>query len=173
MYASLASGLQYGRCIMRNDAWSAVVVVLLLVSTSYPYSSALAGPIHDAAKLGDAEQVERLITAGAGVDEKDIADKTALFWAAGAGQMDVVQLLVAKGANVNAKDFYGLTVVGAAALAGQEAIVELLIGKGADVNSMDSGGVTPLDDASRKGYAGIIELLKRHGAKCGTSVYSC
>ena len=126
---------------MRSHAWSAVVAALLLVSTSFLYSSALAGPIHDAAKSGDAKQVERLIAAGAEVDEKDVADKTALFWAADAGQLDVVQLLVAKGANVNAKDFFGLTVLAVAVSAEHEAIVELLIGKGADVNSMDSDGV--------------------------------
>ena len=88
--------------ITRN---SALAATLLFVSASVVHTPVQAGPIHDAAKAGDAQQVERLIAEGVDVDEKDIADKTALLWAADAGQMDVVQVLVAKGANVNARDF--------------------------------------------------------------------
>jgi ankyrin repeat protein len=52
------------------------VAALPLVSTSQHYASALAGPIHEAATTGDAEQVHSPIAAGAEVDEKDIAGKT-------------------------------------------------------------------------------------------------
>ena len=90
---------------MPSAAWSTVMAAVLLVSTTVALSPVLAGPIHDAAKADDAAQVDRLIAAGADVDEKDIAQKTALHWAAENGHVDVVQVLVANGVNVNAKDF--------------------------------------------------------------------
>ena len=84
---------------------SAVAATLFFVAASVVHAPVQAGPIHDAAKAGDAEQVERLIAAGVDVNEKDIADKTPLHWAVDAGHMSVVQVLVAKGANVDARDF--------------------------------------------------------------------
>ena len=60
----------------------ALVAALVLASISFLHPSALAGPIRDAAKAGDAEEVERLIASGADIDEKDIAQKSAFHWAA-------------------------------------------------------------------------------------------
>ncbi len=123
---------------MSIATWStAVVVALLFVSASVVHAPVLAGPIHAAAKAGDAVQVEGPIEAGADVDEKDIAYKTALHWAADAGHMDIVQLLVAKGANVNAKDVTDVTPLHLAVLGQNESILEFLIAKGADVSSAD------------------------------------
>jgi ankyrin repeat protein len=148
---------------------SALAATLLFVSASVVHAPVQAGPIHDAAKAGDAEQVERLIAAGVDVDEKDIADKTALLWAADAGHMGVVQVLVAKGANVDARDFANWTPVMFAVLGQHETILEFLISKGADVDLADSDGITALDDATRRRYAGVLEILKRADAKCGTN----
>ncbi len=152
--------------IMRN---SALAATLLFVSASVVHAPVQAGPIHDAAKAGDAQQVERLIAGGVDVDEKDIADKTALLWAADAGQMDVVQVLVAKGANVNAKDFSDWTPLKFAVLGHHDSILEFLIANGADVNAADPDGTTALDDATRRLYSGTVEILKRAGAQCGTN----
>ena len=150
--------------------WRPVVVAaLLFVSASVVQTPALAGPIHDAAKAGDAVQVERLIEAGADVNEMDAAFKTALHWATDEGHMDVVQLLVEKGANVNAKDFTDLTPLFLAVLRENESILEFLIAKGADVNSAETDGVTALDNAIRRNYAGVVEILKRAEAKRGTN----
>lgn len=68
-----------GRSIMRIPLTGRVVVAaLLLASISLVHAPVRAGPIHEAAKAGDAVQVEALITAGAAVDEKDIAHKAPL-----------------------------------------------------------------------------------------------
>ncbi len=152
--------------ITRN---SALAATLLFVSASMVHAPVQAGPIHDAAKAGDAQQVERLIAGGVDVDEKDIADKTALLWGADAGHLDVVQVLVAKGANVNAKDFTGVTPIMFAVLGQHESILELFIANGGDVNLEDSVGITALDNAIHRGYIGVVEKLKRAGAKCGTN----
>ena len=76
-------------------------IVLTALSTLLPivilHFPAVAGPIHDAAKIGDAVQVESLIAEGTPVDEKDALDKTALLWASENGHTDVAQFLVRKG----------------------------------------------------------------------------
>ena len=155
---------------MALTTWGSVVAVILfsVFATVVP-APVQAGPIHDAAKAGDAEQVERLIVAGADVNEKNAAFSTALHLAADAGHLDVVQVLVAKGADINAKDLTDQTPVMFAVLGEHDSILEFLIAKGGDVNLADSQGITALDDAIRKRYAGSAEILKRAGAKCGTN----
>ena len=59
---------------------------------------AFAGPLHDAAKSGDAAAVEQLIAGGADVSEQDAGLNTALIWAADKGHLEVVRVLAAKGA---------------------------------------------------------------------------
>ncbi|MEE9159030.1 MAG: ankyrin repeat domain-containing protein [Gammaproteobacteria bacterium] len=152
--------------ITRN---SALAATLLFVSASMVHAPVQAGAIHDAARAGDADEVERLIAAGVDVDEKDLSDKTPLHWGVDAGHMDVVQVLAAKGANVDATDFAHWTPVMFAVLGQHEVILEFLIAKGADVNVPDSDGITPMDDATYRNYVGVVAILKRVDAKCGTN----
>jgi len=44
-----------------------------------PYEAARAGAIHEAAKVGDAEAINRLLAAGTDVNEPDALGETALF----------------------------------------------------------------------------------------------
>lgn len=157
---------------MRRTLTSAGMAVLLSTSTSWPPHEALAGPIHEAAKAGDAEQVEQLIAGGAEVDERDQARMTPLHWAAD-GHLDVARVLISKGADVNAADFAGGSALLVATYYGHEAIAELLISAGADVNHVNSDGETPLDHATRMGLTRTIELLEQAGAECGTHPVSC
>ena len=77
-------------------------VCLLLGMTYLALSSALGGPLYDAAKEGDIDEVKRLIAKGANVNAKDKRGFTALFPATLRGHKTVVQLLIANGTNVNA-----------------------------------------------------------------------
>lgn len=72
---------------------TATLAGLLFVSTP----AALAGPLHDAARSGDAAAVEQLIAGGVDVDEKDAGFNTALRWAADKGRLEVIRVLVANG----------------------------------------------------------------------------
>ena len=105
----------------------ALAATLLFVSASMVHAPVQAGPIHDAARAGDADEVERMIAAGVDVDEKDLSDKTPLHWGVDAGHMDVVQVLAAKGANADATDFAHWTPVMFAVLGQHEVILEFLI----------------------------------------------
>ena len=148
--------------------------LLLMCILAVP--SVWAGPLHEAAKSGDLDEVKQLIAAGGNVDEKDVAERTPLSWAAGNGSPKVVKFLIEKGADVNARDFTNTTPLLHAVLLADNnlEVVDLLVKNGADVNIKGDDGVTALDDATRRGRTEIVELLNARGAKCGTSaVYSC
>ena len=159
---------------MPTVGWSRALFCALLLFTCLVGSpSLMADAIHDAAKSGDAAEVERLLTAGADVNKKDAGLNTALHWAADKGHLEVVRVLVAKGADVNARDLGDWTPLLRAVVRRHTNTVQFLIANGADVNVRDSDGVAALDDAIRYDQSSMIELLKNAGAKCGTNyVYS-
>ena len=120
---------------MRYTTVGAVAAALFYAGLSLVISPVLAGPIHDAAKAGDAGGVEALITAGADVDEKDAAFNTALHLAADDGLVAVVQVLLTHGTQVDAKDISDLTALQLAVFGDHVTVVKLLIAAGADVNA--------------------------------------
>ena len=82
-----------------------LVIFLALLGGS---TAALCGPIHDAARKGDANKIKALLQA----DPKLVADRdkngdTPLHMACLHGQMAAAQALIDAGADVNAKNNYG------------------------------------------------------------------
>ena len=153
---------------MRNSVWiTATLAGLLFVSV--PVVLALAGPLHDAARFGDAAAAGRLLAGGTDVNEKDSGLNTALHWAADKGHLEVARVLAAKGADINARDIGNWTPLQRAVFEKHADTVQFLIAKGADVNLLDSHGISALDDATRFGLSRITEMLKNAGAKCGTN----
>lgn len=116
-------------------------------------------PLHQAAEVGDANQVQRLLSKGADVNARDGAGFTPLFYAAHKGHIQVSEILVAGGANVNAKDSYDNTPLHYAAVSGRYDVCKLLIAKGANVNAQNLMGGTPLAMARAGGHSEIVELL--------------
>lgn len=128
-------------------------------------STVLASPIHDAAKSGDLEQIQRLLADGVSINEKAIRDETPLMIAALAGQGEIAKYLVQRGANVNARNESGLSALHAAAYAGQANIVRLLINKGASKNDAENDfGVTPLHLAAEENHVATVRILLLLGA---------
>jgi len=155
--------------VMNGQTFGALLLVSILAAPQ-----AWADKLHDAAKTGDLAQVKQLVKAGGNVDERDVAERTALSWAAGARHVEVVQFLLEKGADVNARDFANYTVLQHAVMDGDLAAVELLVENGADVNAKDNEGVSVLDDAIYRRKAEMVTFLKASGAQCGTNhAYSC
>lgn len=102
-------------------------------------------PIHEAARVGDVEQIKflfknlpDLIEA---TDEKGL---TPLHVAAANRQLAVAQTLTALRAKVNVKSFTGQTPLHAAVRNGDAAIVSLLLSNRAVVDARDNFGNTPL-----------------------------
>ncbi len=85
-----------------------------------------------AAGNGNAECVEALLDAGAGLDARFRENgRAALAIAADEGWIDVVELLVDAGANIHARDDRGDTPLSLAARRGYREIVDLLQAAGA------------------------------------------
>jgi ankyrin repeat protein len=90
--------------------------------------------LHEAAAVGNIEQVKSLISKGADVNAMDDRlDGTPLHLAAYWGQRQVVELLIANGTNVNAKNKWDRTPLHDAIDRGRTEIVELLRKHGAKV----------------------------------------
>lgn len=70
--------------------------------------------------------------AGAEIDDRDIADCTALMHAAQFGKLTLVKLLVAKGADVNARADENVTALHWAVIRGHVEVAKFLLRSGAD-----------------------------------------
>ena len=138
---------------------------LLLFSLLVASSIAQAGYIHDAAKAGDLEQLQKMVVQGADVNEKAVQNETALMIAALAGKGEIVNYLLQRGADINARNTSGMTSLHAAAYAGHSDIVRLLVAKGADVNDASNRfGVTALHVAAEENHIETVKTLLDLGA---------
>ena len=100
---------------------------------------AAAGPLHKAAKDGDAAAIAELLVAGAVVYVQDAHGNTALHWAAENGHVAAIAALLAAGADVNAQNKEGLTPLQLALEHGNEAAVVALRRDIASISTIRSG----------------------------------
>ena len=92
-----------------------------------------------AARAGDVETLERLLSAGYDIDAKDEHGQTALMIAARDGRTSVAQFLVGHGADLDHTAKFRLTALMLAVINGQVAIVRALVDAGADLTVRGSG----------------------------------
>jgi cytochrome c len=98
--------------------------------------AAVAAPIHDAVKKGDAPAITAALEAGADVNGSDDWGATPLWYAARRGQEDAAKLLIARGADVNlATKSSGPPLLGAIERKNNGILVKLLLASGADPNA--------------------------------------
>ena len=129
-------------------------------------SSALAGPLHDAAKNGDVATVKQLLDQGADIAQPDDAGEPVLLIASLAGKPDVVALLLERGSNIEIRNKGGLTALHAAAYGGNLDTVKLLVEKGAAVNDEKNFyHMTPLHAAAEEGHADVVAFLLTNKAE--------
>ncbi|BCH32530.1 hypothetical protein MesoLjLc_44600 [Mesorhizobium sp. L-8-10] len=137
-------------------------VIGLVVITS----SALAGPLHDAARQGDVDRVRQLLDQGVVVAELDEAGDPALIIASLAGRAGVVALLLERGADIEIRNKHGLTALHAAAYGGNMDVIELLVAKGAAVNdTANFYKMSPLHAAAEEGHAEVVAFLLANKAE--------
>ncbi len=106
-----------------------------------------------AARAGDVETLERLLSAGHDIDARDEHGQTALMNAAREGRTAVAQFLVGRGADLNHAAKFHLTALMLAVVNGRVPIVRILVDAGADLTVRGSGapgfdGKTALDLAT-------------------------
>ena len=153
---------KFERIKQKPGIWFLSLALILLISTSF---ASQAAAMHDAAKSGDLDQIQRLVVKGVDVNEPAVRGETPLIIAALAGNGDIVNYLLQRGADINAHSASGLSALHAAAYAGHSEIVSLLIAKGAMVNdSSNRFGTTPLHLASEENHVETVRTLLAQGA---------
>lgn len=140
---------------------SAIPPFLLFIGSSV----AFAGPLHDAARIGDTGEALALIDGGADVNALDDFGETPLIRSILDRQEGVAILLLERGAKANGRNQGGFTPLHAAAHSGMAEIAVLLLDGGADVNDQENkAGVTALSVASEEGQVAVVKLLIDRGA---------
>ncbi|MBM3392690.1 MAG: ankyrin repeat domain-containing protein [Betaproteobacteria bacterium] len=128
-------------------------------------------PIFDAARLGTAAEVEKLLKANPALrDARNPLGATPLHHAATNLDSGPLKVLLAAGADVNARDKEDNTPLHMAAYATRAGNAQLLLAAGADVNAKTTAGRTPLSMARKvraDETAGIISLWVLKGCKPG------
>ncbi|KAG0254222.1 hypothetical protein BG011_005887 [Mortierella polycephala] len=111
--------------------------------------------------IGNLETCEKLIEAGAQVNDRDHAGWTPLHEACVTGHDKVAELLIQHHADVNARGGHQDTPLHDAAQNGHVEVVKLLIAHGANVLAKNAKGITPLDVTDDKE---VMDLLQRRQA---------
>ena len=125
----------------------------------------------NAAKSGDAAQMQQLISIGADVNTRDDRNNTVLLLAARSGNLDVVKLLLNKGADVDALNSRLQTALSSACKMGQLEVAKVLLAAGSVVGYKDGDGFSPLALAAKRGNVELVRLLLDKGAslRCRTN----
>lgn len=118
------------------------LLLMIFVTVVLTLIPAQAAEIHDATAAGDKVKVEKLLTQGVDVNNKDAGGMTPLFFAQ---NTDMAQLLIDKGADLNIKNNDKFSVLGFAINKHYDiGVIKLLIEKGANVNmKAELAGTTP------------------------------
>ncbi|XP_025157135.1 protein TANC2 isoform X3 [Harpegnathos saltator] len=98
------------------------------------------------------------------LEQRDLAGRTALMFAASEGHTNLIELLLDKGSILETRDKDGLTALCWACVRGRIAAVQILLDRGADVSTNDNTGRTPLDLAAFQGNPKLVQLLLEKGA---------
>lgn len=129
----------------------------LLVCTGL---SAWAGPLHDAVRQRNIDEVERLLANGA--DAKAVeGGETPLHIAARRGSGQLVKALAKAGGDPNAASGFGVTPLHIACTeAGTVEVVKALLAAGANPRQADNSGDTAFDYAARDRRDDLVEVLR-------------
>ncbi len=129
-------------------------------------ATAVALPLHDAAREGNVALVEQLLAQGVDVNVVDETRNTALHHAVAEAQIDVVNALLKRHSklDINARNNAGETPLHLAGAKGRQKIAALLIDHGAEINALDRREYTPLCAAAFEGRPDTIKVLLAKGA---------
>ncbi len=127
------------------------------------------GALLMAAKYGQKEIAQFLLTQGAPIGGTGLWGDTALHEAAENGHESIVRLLVEKGADVNTKGGHGRTPLHVAVSCKKPQVVKALVACGAGVDVRDEDGTAPLHVAAAQGNAEIARMLLAAGANPGAA----
>lgn len=113
-------------------------------ATEAPMTTVPVTTLHQAVRIGDANQVRTLLREGSNVNQPDREGWTALHHAAFTGHRAIAALLIRHGAEINAGDRDEWTPLHTAAFNGHLPVTTLLLEHGADLFAEEADGDTPL-----------------------------
>ncbi len=114
-----------------------------------------------AARDGDLEILQELLSIGKDVNEADLKGATLLMWAALASHLEAVKILLRGGADLDLADASGCTALMWAARAGKTEAVKLLLAEGASWATLTPTGQTAADMALEKGQLTAYQILRQ------------
>lgn len=117
-----------------------------------------------AARYGQIDLVQYLLTADVPVNARDAYGNTALIAAAGNGHRQVVEYLLEHGANVQAQNKEEFSPLMTAAASGHYELVHHLLEMGAEVNMVNNQGESALFLAVQYGHMSAVKVLLTAGA---------
>lgn len=112
------------------------------------------------ARADDVAGIERLLAAGADIDERDARGYSALMLAAYSGNGRAFEVLLRRGADPNTADDAGNSVLMGACFKGQLGMVKALLASGADVTAKNAAGLDAHGFAVAFGRAEVAEFLE-------------
>jgi ankyrin repeat protein len=113
----------------------------------------------------DIEQIKKMITAGADInDETGLFDKPPICAALLKGNDEIVRLLIKAGANVNRGDNENAISLHYAVYGGKCDFIDDLIKAGAKINAASKYGDTPLMSAAGSGQIDCLKKILQYGA---------
>jgi len=118
----------------------------------------------DFARVGETEELRKMIIAGMPVNLADEKGHTLLMLASYNGNLETTQMLLESGAEVDQKNDRGQTPLGGVSFKGYPEIADALIEYGANLNADNGGGMTPIHYASMFGRTQVVKVLEKHGA---------
>ncbi len=159
--------LEYPETMQTTQTYGLVkfLAIILLASILLARApSAWASKLHDAAKAGSVEKVQRLLSQGYGANEADKQGNLPLHYASANGYVDVIQLLTTYGVPLDSTDMQGRTALQIATIAGKTDVMIALLSAGADVNASAKFGGTALHLTTVLRNHDLAEILIQHGA---------
>jgi cytochrome c len=175
-HVSLTARGRYGRFAPRNaevdpalptsrtEALVRILNIIAIVCMTVTVATATwAGPLSDAAKTGDVEEITRLLDAGEDLAASD-GLATPLHWAAFNGHAAAVVLLTSRGAKVEAQSNMLGTPLHAAARRGRVDALSALLAAGANPDARDRNQFTALMLAAFDNQTGSVRTLIDAGA---------
>ncbi len=138
---------------MSTRCW--LIFTLLLLTATVRGNDTL---IHAAAR-GNTSAVQRMLDAGAPVNDRDARGRNAVLAATQGGYVETAKLLIARGADVNAQDDIRDSAFLLAGARGHTEIVRAALAAGANLKSTNRYGGTALIPACHYGHVDTVQLL--------------
>ncbi len=114
-----------------------------------------------AARDGDLEILQELVSIGKDLNERDAEGVTPLMWAAHASHIEAIKTLLHGGADPDLADPSGCTALMWAARAGKAEAVKLFLAEGTKWETQTPAGQTAADIALEKGQLTAYQILRQ------------